>query len=252
MRLHLRLATTVVALLLLAPSGLLAQRNEKNLDGLKTRGRQVVVRKMFMEGNRLVIEGINFGDQVGLVTLNLEKAAVDEWADTRIVVKKPADVEPGSGLVTLSRPRRYDRHGIYQLTRRDFATAWLADGAVGPPGPQGDQGAPGADGADGAPGLPGADGADGAPGLPGSDGAAGLRAWTAGIRWSGRSAWPAGIRWSGRSAWTARSQWIGRSAWTARSQWIGRSAWAQQPSRGNGDAHGYCPRVQRPGFARSA
>jgi hypothetical protein len=118
----------------------------------------------------LLIFGRNFiasKRAVPVVTLAGNPLVVQTVESTRIQAWLPAEIPPGSYLVTVSRGNGTPQHDSFSVTI----------GAVGPPGatgPQGAQGDPGAQGPEGSTGPQGEQGPPGPPGPQGPTGATGV------------------------------------------------------------------------------
>jgi type VI secretion system Hcp family effector len=173
----LAIGLTAVLVALASPTARGSGDDEKNEPagwpgGWQNRDPVIISASADLEAEQLTIRGLYFGRFTPHVTLAGKELAVLSSSPFEILTALPAELEPGSYLLTVCQRHRSKRSEPFEVTI----------GAVGPPGPTGPQGP------EGQPGLPGPQGLQGLPGPEGARGPIGPK----GLIW--RGAWDAAIQ----------------------------------------------------------
>jgi type VI secretion system Hcp family effector len=162
--------------------------------GWQNRDPVIISASADLEAEQLTIRGLYFGRFTPHVTLAGKELAVLSSSPFEILTALPAELEPGSYLLTVCQRHRSKRSEPFEVTI----------GGVGPPGPTGPQGP------EGQPGLPGPQGLQGLPGPEGARGPIGPK----GLIW--RGAWDAAVQYQvdeavshEGSAWMAKQESVG-------------------------------------------
>ena len=132
---------------------------------------QLVIASATTDGDRLTIQGINFGSAQGAVSLNLSLLDVTAWSDTWIEARLPNGITPGTYLLGVARGRGTVEFDTFDITIGVAGPAGPS-GPSGPPGPEGPSGPMGPEGPQGDPGPPGPQGVPGPSGPQGPQGPA--------------------------------------------------------------------------------
>ena len=93
---------------------------------------QLVVTAAVVDGTTLTAIGINFGDELGLVSIGgVTVLAVTSWTDSEVVAELPAPLGPGVHLLTISRGPSTPDLGTFHLARATGDGSGGATGATG-------------------------------------------------------------------------------------------------------------------------
>lgn len=149
-----RVACAVLVLLVFAVPAF-AQHDTKN--------QLLILSAIADPGGKLYVNGANFGTSIPALKLNDAALEVLTSTATSIVAKLPANISPGSYLLTVANGPSVTQSDAFNVTI----------GAVGPAGPTGPQGLPGPTGPVGPQGIQGIQGVQGVPGPKGDMGATG-------------------------------------------------------------------------------
>lgn len=138
-----------------------------------------------LSSRTVIIDGIRFSDGSfsPYVEIGGQKATIQSWSPTSIIVAMPSSLTEGEYQVYVERRSSTtgtphigvssDARASYSLTVRNYDSLRGATGPAGPAGPSGTAGATGATGPAGAQGATGPAGAAGPAGAPGPMGPAG-------------------------------------------------------------------------------